>query len=78
MAPTRRSLPRLNPRINEDWWAVQDSNLRPPVCKTDALPTELTALSPKTQQIVKELTAKVKTFYAKNTKIAYRNEVTQI
>ena len=25
------------------WWAVQDSNLRPPVCKTDALPTELTA-----------------------------------
>ena len=20
------------------WWAVQDSNLRPPVCKTDALP----------------------------------------
>lgn len=26
------------------WWAVQDSNLRPPVCKTEALPTELTAL----------------------------------
>jgi hypothetical protein len=20
------------------WWAVQGSNLRPPVCKTDALP----------------------------------------
>lgn len=28
----------------KDWWAVQDSNLRPPVCKTDALPAELTAL----------------------------------
>ena len=28
---------------SEGWWAVQDSNLRPPVCKTDALPTELTA-----------------------------------
>src|SRR5579872_6494771 len=25
-------------------WAVQDSNLRPSVCKTDALPAELTAL----------------------------------
>ena len=21
-----------------NWWAVQDLNLRPPVCKTDALP----------------------------------------
>lgn len=30
--------------INVRWWAVQDSNLRPPVCKTDALPAELTAL----------------------------------
>lgn len=27
----------------EVWWAVMDSNQRPPVCKTDALPTELTA-----------------------------------
>ncbi len=25
------------------WWAVQDLNLRPPPCKGDALPTELTA-----------------------------------
>ena len=25
------------------WWAVLDSNQRPPVCKTDALPAELTA-----------------------------------
>lgn len=25
------------------WWAVQDSNLRPTECKSDALPTELTA-----------------------------------
>lgn len=31
-------------RISEEWWAVQGSNLRPPVCKTGALPTELTAL----------------------------------
>jgi hypothetical protein len=30
-------------QLFEVWWAVQDSNLRPPVCKTDALPTELTA-----------------------------------
>jgi hypothetical protein len=34
---------RINSAPGEDWWAVQDSNLRPPVCKTDALPTELTA-----------------------------------
>ena len=26
------------------WWVVQGSNLRPPACKTDALPTELTTL----------------------------------
>ena len=25
------------------WWAVKDSNLWPPRCKRDALPTELTA-----------------------------------
>lgn len=25
-------------------WTVQDSNLRPPLCKSGALPTELTAL----------------------------------
>jgi hypothetical protein len=29
--------------MGNDWWAVLDSNQRPPVCKTDALPTELTA-----------------------------------
>jgi hypothetical protein len=23
---------------SKPWWAVQDSNLWPPVCKTDALP----------------------------------------
>ena len=26
-----------------EWWAVRGSNPRPAVCKTDALPTELTA-----------------------------------
>ena len=26
------------------WWTVGDSNSRPPRCKRDALPTELTAL----------------------------------
>ena len=30
--------------LGNDWWAVLDSNQRPPVCKTDAIPTELTAL----------------------------------
>jgi hypothetical protein len=35
------------PRVccDRNWWAVQDLNLRPPVCKTDALPAELTAHS---------------------------------
>lgn len=28
----------------EKWWAVRGSNPRPAVCKTDALPAELTAL----------------------------------
>ena len=30
------------------WWAVKDSNLWPPRCKRDALPTELTAPNQKT------------------------------
>lgn len=30
------------------WWAVQDLNLWPPPCESDALPTELTALYTKT------------------------------
>ena len=25
------------------WWALQGSNLRPPACKADALPAELSA-----------------------------------
>ncbi len=29
------------------WWAVKDSNLWPPRCKRDALPTELTAQNQK-------------------------------
>ena len=31
------------PTIDSFWWAVKDSNLWPPRCKRDALPTELTA-----------------------------------
>lgn len=30
-------LPRNMISNETNWWAVQDSNLRPPVCKTDAL-----------------------------------------
>ena len=33
-----------NRSLGKGWWAMQDSNLRPPVCKTGALPTELIAL----------------------------------
>src|SRR6202045_4813953 len=31
---------------NATWWAMRDSNPRPPRCKRDALPTELIALGP--------------------------------
>ena len=33
------------PTFSLFWWAVKDSNLWPPRCKRDALPTELTALN---------------------------------
>jgi hypothetical protein len=32
------TMPFGDPFCGGAWWAVQDSNLRPPVCKTDALP----------------------------------------
>ena len=37
------------PTCDSFWWAVKDSNLWPPRCKRDALPTELTAQNQITQ-----------------------------
>ena len=43
---TGRRYNQLNydPKLFISWWAEQGSNLRPPACKADALPAELSAL----------------------------------
>ena len=54
--------------LGNDWWAVLDSNQRPPVCKTDALPTELTAQN---RVIFKQKNCNVKDLKSQKTVVSY-------